>query len=295
MKNFNTEAKYAILPLMLSALMACSDKAPETASEPKSEPAPTATAPATGEQVSTSATVPNAQSYVVGIDANYPPYDFKDENGNAQGFDVDIIKAIAENQGFGVDVVPQDWKVLVKGLDNAQSHIVMSGFSRNDEREAKYLLSNTYAWGQDALAVSAENNSIKNLKDLNGKKVATLADSPYIPQLEEALGQGNPSIIGKPSAFLAFKELATGNAEAVLADEGVLRYYAKQFPKINFKIVGEGEAFEHYEMVIITPKSENELMEKINTGLANIVADGTYAKIYEKWFGVAPQKLPTTK
>lgn len=80
-----------------------------------------------------------------------------------------------------------------------------------------------------------------------------------------------------------------------MADEGVLRYYAKQFPKINFKIVGEGEAFEHYEMVIITPKSENELMEKINTGLANIVADGTYAKIYEKWFGVAPQKLPTTK
>lgn len=49
MKNFNTKAKYAILPLMLSALMACSDKAPETASEPKSEPAPTATAPATGE------------------------------------------------------------------------------------------------------------------------------------------------------------------------------------------------------------------------------------------------------
>lgn len=94
---------------------------------------------------------------------------------------------------------------------------------------------------------------------------------------------------------LAFKELATGNAEAVLADEGVLRYYAKQFPEVDFKIVGEGEAFEHYDMVIITPKSENELMEKINAGLANIVADGTYAKIHEKWFDVAPERLPATK
>lgn len=294
MKNFNTKAKYVILPLMLSALMACSDKAPETASEPKSKPAPTATAPATGEQVSTSATVPNAQSYVVGIDANYPPYDFKDENGNAQGFDVDIIKAIAENQGFGVDVVPQDWEVLVKGLDNAQSHIAMSGFYKSEERKEKYLVSDTYAWGRDAIAVREDEDGIRVFKDLGGRSVATLADSPYIAQLEEVSGKGSPNIIGRSSAFLAFKELAMGNAEAVLAEEGVLLYYAKQFPEVKFKLVGEGDGFEPYEMTILTPKSETELMEKINAGLANIVADGTYATIYEKWFGRAPTQLPAS-
>lgn len=279
------------MPAILSLLVACSDKPAETTTQSETVPAPTNTATATNEQAS----VPNAQSYIVGVDANYPPYDFKDEKGVPQGFDVDIIQAIASNQGIKINIIPQDWESLIKGIDNAQNHIAMSGFYKSEERMEKYLVSDTYAWGRDAIGVRGSDTTTKTLQDLSSKTVATLADSPYIEQLEAVMGKGSPNIIAKPSDFLAFKELAQGSAEAVLGEYGVLRYYAKQFPNVDFKITGKGKDFEPYEIAIIAPKSQTELMTKINAGLANIVADGTYAKIYEKWFGVAPERLPTAQ
>lgn len=228
----------------------------------------------------------------MGTDASYPPYDFKDEKGNAQGFDVDIIKAIAENQGFNVDVIPQSWDALIKGLDNDQNHLVLSGFYKSEERMAKYAVSETYMWGKDAIGVRGDNTTIADIRDLSGKKVSTLMNSPYVEELEMVMGKGSSNIIQRPSDFLAFKELAQGGVDAVMGEEGVLRYYAKQFPDVDFKIVGD---FEPYEMAIIAPKAEVELMDKVNAGLANIVADGTYAKIYEKWFGGTPEKLPVAK
>lgn len=228
----------------------------------------------------------------MGTDASYPPYDFKDEKGNAQGFDVDIIKAIAENQGFNVDVIPQSWDALIKGLDNDQNHLVLSGFYKSEERMAKYAVSETYMWGKDAIGVRGDNTTIADIRDLSGKKVSTLMNSPYVEELEMVMGKGSSNIIQRPSDFLVFKELAQGGVDAVMGEEGVLRYYAKQFPDVDFKIVGD---FEPYEMAIIAPKAEVELMDKVNAGLANIVADGTYAKIYEKWFGGTPEKLPVAK
>lgn len=292
MNQFIKKVKFTVfLPAILSLLVACSDKPAETTTQSETVPAPTNTATATNEQAS----VPSTESYIVGVDANYPPYDFKDERGIPQGFDVDIIRAIAQNQALKINIIPQDWEVLVEGVDNAQSHLAMSGFYKSEERMEKYLVSDTYAWGRDAIGVRSDDISTKTLQDLSGKKVATLADSPYIEQLEAVMGKGSPNIVARPSGFLAFKELAQGGAEAVLGEYGVLRYYAKQFPNVNFKITGEGEDFEPYEIAIIAPKSQTELMTKINAGLANIVADGTYAKIYEKWFGVAPERLPTVQ
>lgn len=292
MSQFIKKAKFAVLmPAILSLLVACSDKPAETTTQSETVPAPTNTTTATNEQAS----VPNAQSYIVGVDANYPPYDFKDEKGVPQGFDVDIIQAIANNQGIKINIIPQDWESLIKGIDNAQNHIAMSGFYKSEERMEKYLVSDTYAWGRDAIGVRGSDTTTKTLQDLSSKTVATLADSPYIEQLEAVMGKGSPNIIAKPSDFLAFKELAQGSAEAVLGEYGVLRYYAKQFPNVDFKITGKGKDFEPYEIAIIAPKSQTELMTKINAGLANIVADGTYAKIYEKWFGVAPERLPTAQ
>lgn len=233
---------------------------------------------------------PTAQVVRVGVDDHYPPYDFTDERGNPIGFDVEIIQAIAKHQNIAIEVVPQGWEMLMGDLDSAKNDLVMSGLTRTPEREQKYLVSSTYVWGQDVLAIKPETIGVRSLHDLVGKKTATLANSAYIPMLEAVLGKGGDGIVAKSTDFLAFQELAIGRVDAVLGEKHQFRHYAQHYPEVPFKIVDGW--IEPYEIVILAPKANTELMTKVNAGLAGIVADGTYAQIYEKWFGTPPPRLP---
>lgn len=273
MNKLTLLAKGAIVSFAVSLLVACGgDKAkPEVAKE--------------------SAT-PTEEVIRVGVDNQYPPYDFLDEMGNPIGFDVEIIQAIANHQKLNVELIPQGWEVLMSDLDVAKNDLVMSGLMRTGARESRYLLSNTYAWGQDSIAIKPDNNSVRNLYDLKGQKISTLADSAYVPQLEEVFGKDSPNIVGKPTDFLAFQELALGRVEAMLGEKHMFQHYAKNHPEVQFKTVDDW--IEPYEMVIIAPKANTELMAKVNAGLAGIVADGTYAQIYQKWFNMPPAKLPSS-
>lgn len=277
--------KCTTISLIAMALVACSN------------PSATNKEPVANTQSASTASVANTtnveQTFIVGIDANYQPYTFKDDKGVAQGFDVDIIRAIGEKQGFVVNVVPQSWNELVRDFEHEKHDIALAGFSRTEERAQKYLLSETYAYGQDAIIVKSDNTTIKDFNTLVGHKVATQADSPYIPELEEIMGKGSPNIVGKTSSFLAFKELVMGNVDAVYADEGILRHYVKDFSQVPTKIIPDGK--EGYELIIMTPKDKADLMTKINAGLKEIVSDGTYTEIYKKWFNIEPEKLPEFK
>lgn len=271
MNNFALLAKSTIASLAVSLLVACGgDKAPETTSQ---------------------STTPAEKVIRVGVDDHYPPYDFVDERGNPMGFDVDIIRAIANHQKLNIELVPQGWEALMGDLNNGKNDLVMSGLTRTEERAGKYALSNTYAWGQDSIAIKLDNNSVRTLQDLTGKKISTLDGSAYITLLESVLGKKNPNIVGKPTDFLAFQELALGRVDAMLGEKHMFQHYAKNYPEVQFKTVDDW--IEPYEMVVVAPKTNTELMNKVNAGLAGIVADGTYAQIYEKWFGTPPVKLPS--
>lgn len=125
----NTRVNFVLTTLMASMLFltACDKK------DESSTSATTTTQEATKEQPS--ALPENAQIFTVGIDASYPPYDFRDEHGNAIGFDVDIIKAIGEKQGFGVNVVAKDWDGLVSDFDKGVYDISLAGYYPSEERK----------------------------------------------------------------------------------------------------------------------------------------------------------------
>lgn len=274
MNNFALLAKSTIASLAVSLLVACGgDKAKPKVAEQPATPAPT-------EEV-----------IRVGVDNQYPPYDFLDEMGNPIGFDVEIIQAIANHQKLNIELVPQGWEMLMGDLNSGKNDLVMSGLMRTEARESKYSLSNTYAWGQDSIAIRPENNSVRNLQDLTGQKISTLKGSAYVEQLEAVFGEDSPNIVGKPTDFLAFQELALGRVEAMLGEKHMFQHYAKNYPEVKFKTVDDW--IEPYEMVIVAPKANADLMNKVNAGLAGIVADGTYAQIYQKWFGIPPAKLPS--
>lgn len=271
MKNFQLAIKGVLASLVLSFLSACDDKAPEQATAQPTTPASTA--------------------IVVGVDSAYPPYSFQDERGNPIGFDVEVVQAIADHQKLDIQIVSQDWDTLLGGLNSAKNDLILSGLTRTNERAAQYTLSNTYAWGQDVIAVQPENNTVRNLNDLIGKNTATLANSGFVLQLEAMLGKDSPNIVALPTDFAAFKELSMGKVEAVLIERSNLQYYGQKYPEVKFKMVDGW--IEPYEMVMVAPKTNTELMTKINAGLASIVKNGTYASIYKKWFGTEPTKLPS--
>lgn len=271
MSKFAVLAKSAVVSFAVSLLVACGgDKAKPTTNQPAT---------------------PAEEVIRVGVDNHYPPYDFVDERGNAMGFDVDIMRAIADHQKLNIELVPQGWEILMKDLNSGKNDLVMSGLTKTDERASKYALSNTYAWGQDSIAIKPENNSVRNLQDLTGQKISTLKGSAYVEQLEAVFGEDSPNIVGKPTDFLAFQELALGRVEAMLGEKHMFQHYAKNYPEVKFKTVDDW--IEPYEMVIVAPKANADLMNKVNAGLAGIVADGTYAQIYQKWFGIPPAKLPS--
>lgn len=239
----------------------------------------------------------NAQTFTVGIDASYPPYDFRDEYGNAIGFDVDIIKAIAEKQGFGVNVIAKDWDGLVADFDKGVYDISLAGYYPSDERKQKYLVSNPYAFAHDILLTKkggSVSSSISDISQLKTLKVAVQGNSPYEEQLKE-YGINPNALSVKSSSFLAFQAVARGEADTMVVDKGVANYYIQQLGSSGTKVDFEfhepaHDDFTPYELVILAPKGKEELMEKINQGIVQIIQDGTYATIYKKWFGVEPEE-----
>lgn len=231
------------------------------------------------------------QMFKVGVDSDYPPYDFFDEKGRATGFDVDILKAIGEKQNIQFEFTPTEWSDIVAGLENKQFKIALSGFAYSDERAEKYQVSNTYAYGQDII-VSVKKPNVKAPKTLESLKnytVITLGDSPYIEELESVMGKGSPNIKGVETSLQILQGLVDGEAKVALTDKTVAQYYKSSFPNVEFEFTGEGDYFEPYPLVMVAHKDEAELMQKINAGLAQIIKDGTYATIYKKWFGVEPE------
>lgn len=95
---------------------------------------------------------PVGDAIVVGTDAAYPPYNYRDEKGQSTGFDMDILNAIGAKQNLKFTFIPDTADKVLPNLDAKKYKVAISGFVRNAEREQKYQVSNTYAWGQDVFA-----------------------------------------------------------------------------------------------------------------------------------------------
>ncbi|WP_026213049.1 substrate-binding periplasmic protein [Faucicola boevrei] len=237
---------------------------------------------------------PNAESIVVATDASYPPYEFKNEKGAIVGFDVDLMNAVAQRAGINITVISKSFENILAGVNTDAHDVGMSTIARNPERENAYELSATYAYGKDVIVTTPDNTSIKTFDDLKNVKVATETDTFSAEDLTKLQGENNPNLVLTKTNYLALQQLAQGKVDAVLAEQGVMQYHLKSIGNKKFRFTGEGNYFVPYEMVWLAKKGNKTLIEKLNKGLAEVVADGTYAKIYEQWFGVAPtpEQLP---
>lgn len=220
--------------------------------------------------------------YKVAMEPTFPPFDTVNENGELDGFDVDLMNAIAKDQGFEIEWTELGFDGLIPALESKQIDIIASGMWASPERAKVVSFSTTYYDSGLVLAVKAENNDITGADSLTSDmKVAAqigTSSADLVQQWEKEGKIAEAKIYDKVND--AVMDLQNGTVDALLNDKPVTtEYMSKQPGKI--KIVGDILNEESYGIAV--NKENTELLDKINTGLKNVIEDGTYDELLKKW------------
>lgn len=274
MKPISTRRFLQIAGLSAAALLlaACGKK------EEAPAPAPVASAPAPAP----------AKVYVVGTDAAYAPFESQNEKGEIVGFDIEVVQAIAKKAGIEVKFVNTPWEGIFNALGQGDRDMVVSAVTITEERKGTMDFSAPYFDAQQLIAVK-ETSKVAKFADLKKLKVGVQTGTTGDEAVTKLLGKTSTNIKRFESTPLALKELEAGGVDAVVADNGVVIHYVANNPGGKFKTVADKE-FVPEQYGIALKKGNTELLEKINKGLADIKADGTYDAIFSKYFGAPPAK-----
>jgi polar amino acid transport system substrate-binding protein len=275
--NSITTRRFIQLALFSAAgllLAACGKK-----EEPKPAPAPAAAAPAAPAPAA-------AKVYNVGTDAAYAPFESQNEKGEIVGFDIDVVKAAAAKAGIEVKFTNTPWEGIFNALAQGDRDLLVSAITITDERKQTMDFSVPYFDAAQLIAVKAD-SKVSKFADLKKLKVGVQTGTTGDEAVGKLLDKTNPNIKRFESTPLALKELEAGGLDAVVADNGVVVHYVANNPGGKFKTVSDKE-FVPEQYGIAVKKGNAELLAKLNKGIADIKADGTYTTIYKQYFGSEP-------
>ncbi|SFT61423.1 amino acid ABC transporter substrate-binding protein, PAAT family [Kosakonia arachidis] len=230
------------------------------------------------------------QTYVVGAGGTYRPFEFENSQKQLEGFDIDIIKAIAKAEDFNIKLINTPWEGIFATLGSGDRDIIISGITITDKRKQMVDFSAPYFPAEQSIVVPA-NSKVTSLVSLKDEKVGVVNSSTGDIVVSDVLGKNSTAIKRFDNTPLMLQELFEGGVSAAVGDVGVVKYYIKQHPEKQFKLVPDAK-FERQYFGIAVAKGNTELQAKINSGLKKIVADGTYAKIYKTWFDDHEPELP---
>lgn len=283
--------KIALLLSMALVLSACGENETAPADTQTTTTATTTTTSSAPQSVA-NAGDPQGQVISVGVTSSYPPFVSKDEVGRPIGFDIDILYAIAKLEGINPSVVAYDeWSEVLKSLDDGQTDLVISAVTLTPEREQKYSASKPYVSTINALAVPKD-SLIQSVADLKGKTIGVGTGSSLVKEKDK---YPDAVFTEFESTYVAFKEaVGKKTIDAVIAQKLYLQYLTKDNAKSSTAIRLIDLPSEYPDKVILVKKGNAELVQKINSGLDKIKANGTYDEIYKKWFG-SNEPVPASK
>lgn len=221
-----------------------------------------------------------AQRYVVGTNASFPPFEYV-EAGEIVGFDIDIVKAIADLQGFEVEFRDLSFDSLVPGLASGSLDLVAAGMTISEQRKKVVSFSEPYYSANQSVLVhqdSEEDLTVLFGDNDIGVQTGTTGDAWVRNKLIKA-----DILTGKIRNYDSFvfviRDLANKNIDAAVLDKPVAETYSKDNP---VKVVAEVITGEDYGIAV--SKNNEKLRKKINEGLAKIKENGTMDRLIEKYF-----------
>ena len=225
---------------------------------------------------------------VVGSSATYRPFAYESPTKDIVGYDVDIIKAVAQKAGLQIKIVNTPWTGIFAALNNGDVDLIISGVTINDKRKQSYDFTTPYFEARQLIAVSRD-SSVKNLKDLAGKKIGVVNGSTGDDIASREFGKTNSDIRRFESTPVVISELVNTGVDAAIGDNGVIAFRVQEHKQL--KTVSD-PSFPKEFFGIVVKQGNKALLDKLNTGLAAVKADGSYAQIYKKWFNADAPVLP---
>lgn len=234
--------------------------------------------------------------YVVGTDVNMPPFISKDEKGTIVGFDIDILRAVAEDQNFSFDLVADKKINLFDELANGKYQILVANLGISPERLQKSEMSKPYVWAPNVI-MGKKTSTAKTLADLvSDNSKVSVQNSSFTHQ--QLIKENVKNIETTDNLYQAYVMLMRGEVDYVLGDAGALNSFHQGNTDTNKPDVYTAvyDKNEDVSVGFAVQKGNKVLIDKINTGLDNIRKNGNYDKIYQKWFGDDQSlKVPESK
>ncbi len=231
---------------------------------------------------SSSSSKKTTKTYTVVTEPTFPPYDTTDKDGNLDGFDMDMVKAIAKDQGFKVKFKSMEFQSLIPAIQAGNADIIAAGMNVDKERSKKVDFTNTYSDSGLVVMVKKDNTTIKGVDSLTSTmKVASQTGTSGATECKDLQKEGKISEAVILDGFdTCIMQLQNGDVNAVIIDKPVAQNYIQKHSG-KFKIVGKTMDAESYAMAV--KKGNTALKKQLNQGLKNIIKDGTFQKLCDKW------------
>ncbi len=239
------------------------------------------------------ARVRGAGKLVIAIDPTYPPMEFE-KDGQPFGFDIDFAREVARRLGVEAELLVMDWTGIIAGLNSRRYDVIISSMNITEERSREvafvpYMSSfQVFVCGQ-----GGRGGAVKSEQDLADRVVTVQSNTTSHSFVQALQKKGLPirKILDTPNATDTFNALNAGQAEVIVTDESVGRYYAR----LNPAFVVTGRALEAQPIGIAVRKEDQDLQQALGKAVESLTADGTLHRISEEWFGGLDQFSPPAK
>lgn len=280
MKKFIALALALVLALSLVACGSTTD----TTAEDTTTPDATATPEAAEDAAEGDATASSDKTWVIATDTAFVPFEYKDETGTLIGIDVDILAAIAEDQGFKYELQGLGWDGALAACQAGQADGLIAGASITEERQSTgWIFSDGYYTATQSMFVPADSD-ITGFADLQGKTVAVKTGTQgaaYAESLKDEYGFEITYYEDSPTMYTA---VLGGQADAGFEDTPVMQATIKTNNLALTVLEDTANEGAPYGFAIFNADNQ-ELVDMFNAGLANIKANGTYDQIIDKYLG----------
>ena len=225
-----------------------------------------------------------AEDYAIATDTAFRPFEYTDENGELVGIDMEILAAIAADQGFTYTVEPLGWDGSIAACQAGQKDGMIAAASITEDRVAQgWIFSDGYFTATQSMAI-AQDTPIQGFEDLAGHSVAVKAETlsqAYADSLAEQYGF---TVRTYGSTLAVFMAVTGGECAACFEDAPVIDDYVRNDGVFLQMVDGTANEGAEYGFVVFSPDKQ-ELVDKFNAGLANIKASGVYDEILAKYTG----------
>jgi His/Glu/Gln/Arg/opine family amino acid ABC transporter permease subunit len=215
----------------------------------------------------------------VGTELTYPPFSYE-EDGEPTGYDIDVMRAVADEAGYDVEFVQAPFDALFPALDSGRIDVIANQVTINPEREAAYLFTRPYTYSRGVIVTAADNDDIRTLDDIRGRTAAQSETSNWAQVARDA-GARVQSVEGFAQAATL---LAQGRVDVIVNDNIAVLDYLASTGSDDVEIVGDVDD-EISRQALVVPRDQPQLRDELDQALATLQSDGTLTEISEGYFG----------